>query len=212
MSSNTPLAILSTAILLASVYTGYEVQQLKEFNVKQSNILAIKKKTNDTSMAKSIIANEPRIANIINYEMGSQNITQLSPALVDKTLNLSYEFIEDSLDDSFYNALTSVGFSDEVINTEDGYNIRNKWTMFVDANSPFHQDFPKGSILVYNNESFPLDAKCGNEPQIIYAPLSARNVKFDADFIPNDTLNTYRVSFKGNFSAIKDRVIIKVYC
>jgi hypothetical protein len=211
MSTNKLLVILSASSLITCGFTAVEVFQLKEFNVQQSEILAIEKRKNDKHQAKAIIASEPRIANIINYKMENQNTTQITPPLIDMAIGLSHEFIDDSLDDSFYKALSSVGFSDEVVITEYGYSIRNKWTMFADKQSPFYQDFPKGSILVYNNETFPI-GECRNETQITYAPLSARNIKFDADFILNEEQTKYRVSFNGNYNSIKDRIIILVSC
>ncbi len=163
--------------------------------------------------AKAIVATNARIANIINYQMEQGQLKDLTPGLVQKTLDLVKEFETDSLDDKFYASINAVGFSDEVVRTEFGYRVRNKWSIYAQPGSPFYDEFPAGTAMVYHNESIPYIAceDAGN-PQIHFAPMSATNNQFDAQFIADDTTKAYRIEFTGTFDPIKDRLILKIFC
>lgn len=198
-------------------YATYQNHTLAE-SINSDKKLALKAneralKKENLSRAKVVISQEPRIANIINYEMNQKSRYVLDSVLAEKTLSLAYEITNDRIEDSYYGSLADVGFSKEVVRTEQGYNIRGKWTMFVKPESPFYKKFPAGSAMVYHNESIPF-MTCQTEvrPTILFAPLSASNNYFDAQFLEDKIQGAYRVTFSGNFDAIKDRLIVKVFC
>ena len=203
---------LSLITLGLTSYLAFETHKQQQELVEREQAEKREIRTNNRKQARAIIASDQRIANIINYDLTLNNLKDLTPPLVDKTLKLAEEFSNDKLDDAFFSAVTNVGFSDEVIRTSDGYQIRSKWTMFAKPESPFYKSFPVGSALVFHNETIPYTSCENSAPQIVFAPVSSKKAIFDADFIKDDQAKAYRITFKGDFDPIKDRLIIQVIC
>lgn len=205
---------------LAMCFGGYATYQNHTLaqsinNDKEAALKASEKaqKKEDLARAKMIISQEPRIANIINHEMKVSSKYVLNSKLADKTISLANEMANDRIEDGYFSALSDVGFNREVVRSEQGYNIRGKWTMFVTPESPFYQEFPLGSAMVFHNESIPfMTCQTDIKPIILFAPVSASNNYFDAQFIEDNTQGSYRISFIGTFDEIEDRLIVKVYC
>lgn len=209
--------VLGVAILATTTFSAYNLNYLKiqqEAQNKKDFTLLKQAQLDSLTNGKLAIAKSPRIANIINYQMSQQNLTTLTANLAKQAIELEKEMIKDSIDDRFYAALTKLDFSKEAIPTAFGYRVRDKWSMFLNKESPFYKDFPTGAALAFNYEQVPF-IKCdeaNEKPQIHFTSMSNSGVPFDANFIPENSKLAYRVEFKGKFNPIKDRVIIKVEC
>ena len=212
MSYGKTTCFLSLMTLSLTSYVSFEAYKFNEDIIASDKAAKREIAINNTKQAKAIIAKDQRIANIINYDITLNNLKDLTPSLVEKTLLLAEEFANDKLDDAFFSAVANVGFEDEVVRTPDGYTIRSKWTMFATPESPFYKEFPVGSALVFHNETIPFTSCENTAPQIIFAPVSRSASVFDADFIKDDAAKAYRITFNGQFDPIKDRLIIQVIC
>lgn len=213
MFLNSITATLSAVSLVMSGLVLYKITTLEE---RQKNSLGEAKFYQgelNVAKAKAIIAQSPRIANIVGFQMQNQNLRTLSFDLAETTLKLGEQFATDKLEDAYFNAISSVGVGEEIERTVNGYKVRGKWMMMVNQDSPFYQAFPSGSTLIYHNESIP-SVSCKNKatPMIMYASLSITNQLFDAQFIADKKAHAFRVNFLGNYDPVKDRLIVKIAC
>ncbi len=215
MVLNKAIAALCLSSLAMNSYLIYQSNSLEELIHKNDIELKNESEKQLLFLAKQSIAEQPRIANIINHKIKQSGGNKLSPALVDFTIELTKEIKNDMLDDVYYRSLASAGYKDEVIKTEYGYNVRSTWDLFAAKNTPFYEKFPNDALWLFHNETIPI-LSCeekDKQPRISYAPMSSTGDNFTVDFVEEEEANrSYRVTFKGNFNPIKDRVIINIQC